>query len=387
MDAIFTIKTYVMKKALLVLAAIIVYYNVFANLNQGSWRWRADDGSETSATWLADEIATPTITSLDNVRLRVELWDSTNDGYTWGFNDVVYLAYSIDNINWDTITNDGSSHAWALAGSSSNVTNLEPTTQQLAGFFNNTFQAGDILVSSQDDTAYVLDDFHKTEFEWVIKPTANVQTSTLYYFRVGQGSVDHNYTPISLVTGESLPITLQSFTVQSEGQHVKLQWTTATEVNNDHFEILRSANGKDNWQSIATQKGSGTSTLAHTYTAYDNSPLNGINYYRIKQYDFDGKSKESEIKNIEMQVVKAFVQVFPNPTKGDISFTLNNFKNGSITAMLSDMKGSVVHKEVIVVNSTINTYKLNLKNKPAPGMYILQLKGNGIEKSIHVLVE
>ncbi|HEY2728037.1 MAG TPA: T9SS type A sorting domain-containing protein, partial [Parafilimonas sp.] len=124
---------------------------------------------------------------------------------------------------------------------------------------------------------------------------------------------------------------------------------------------------------------------AHTYTAYDNSPLNGKNFYRIKQYDADGKWNESETKVISMQVLKTLLTVFPNPAKENINFTLSNYK-GNVTATLSDVKGRVIHTEIITVNES-NTYKLNLKNMPAPGIYILQLKGDNLSANSNVIIQ
>lgn len=301
-----------MKKLLLLGLLTIACNCVFANIKQGNWRWRADNGSETSATWLAAENTAPTITSMDNVRLRVELDDTIPN---WTFNKEIFLMYSKDQTTWDSVSQN-SSRDWMMAGSSPFVTDMESTTQQLAGTALGsiyTFVPGMILVSSTlADTSYTLDSAEKTEIEWVIKPTATTASNTTYYFRVGDGSVDYPTTVISLLTGATLPISLSSFTVSADGKCVKVMWTTASEQNNDRFEIQRSANGRDNWQVVATQKGSGTTTQSHTYTAYDEHPLNGINYYRIKQYDFDGKSKESEVRSLTMQLVKALIAAYPS---------------------------------------------------------------------------
>ena len=114
----------------------------------------------------------------------------------------------------------------------------------------------------------------------------------------------------------------------------------------------------------------GNSTLIRTSiplpfnAAYPPNPSTGIN----------GVLKSNE------------VSVFPNPSKGAINFTLNDFKAGNITVIFSDMNGKLIHREVIAATLN-NSYRLNLKNTPAPGMYMLQVKGDGFEKSIQVVVQ
>ncbi len=349
-----------MKKVLLIAFLSIACSQVFANLQQGAWRWRSDDGSETSATWIADENTAPIITSMNNLRLRMEIYNDDADPFDFN-NNILEDSVAGSGV-WTPITSTSTTNAFMLAGSSPFVSDMEATTNQLVGMSTNPFKPGLVLVSS-DTYSYSLPITTKTEFEWVLKPTGNLQPNTVYYFRLS-GSVDYPGTIISLITGGSLPITLSSFNVAPDGNRVKIAWSTASEQNNDRFEILRSSDGKNNWKVVATQKGSGTTTQSHSYTAYDNSPLNGNNYYRIKQYDFDGKAKETEVKFVSMKLLKAIASVYPNPVREALNFTLNNYK-GNVTAMLVDMKGGVAHKEVVAVTGE-GSYRLNLKNKPAP---------------------
>jgi hypothetical protein len=103
----------------------------------------------------------------------------------------------------------------------------------------------------------------------------------------------------SLTTAAVLAIKLANFTVKAEGKQVKIEWTTVSEQNNDRFDIEKSIDGRT-WKSIATIKGNGTTTNEHSYSAFDNSPGSGINYYRIKQYDLNGKTFISDVRSLKI---------------------------------------------------------------------------------------
>jgi hypothetical protein len=85
--------------------------------------------------------------------------------------------------------------------------------------------------------------------------------------------------------------------------------------------------------------------------------------------------------------VQVIGKVYPNPSHGDINFTLQNNQTGSITATLTDLSGKVVHQEIIQTNTAATSYKLNLTTKLATGVYVLQLKGDSISESNKVSIQ
>src|SRR5690606_29431171 len=95
----------------------------------------------------------------------------------------------------------------------------------------------------------------------------------------------------------TLPVTLTSFTAKTTINAVQLAWQTASEQNNSHFEILHSVNGKE-FQSAGTVKGAGNSNEVKNYTFNDYNAVEGINYYQLKQYDYDGSSVLSKIISV-----------------------------------------------------------------------------------------
>ena len=97
-----------------------------------------------------------------------------------------------------------------------------------------------------------------------------------------------------------LPVKLTSFKAEKNNSSVKLEWTTASEINNECFIVQKSDNAV-NFKDIIRVEGAKNSNVVNNYTAYDYSLINKITYYRLKQIDFDGHYSYSKIicvKNI-----------------------------------------------------------------------------------------
>ncbi|HNP22584.1 MAG TPA: T9SS type A sorting domain-containing protein [Panacibacter sp.] len=377
-----------MKKTLLVMVLLVSAHQLFAFSTQGKWRWRKDDGSETSATWTAAENTAITINNTnDPLRLRITLYNSGASG-TGGFLDGAQFEDSsnLPGAKWTKITVDPGTNAFAYQNTSTNVTDLEATTKQLStpvtGF---TFVDGWVFLSTEVAPSLTLGKKQFTEFEYCIKATANIQPNTTYYFRVDAAEYPNGLVFPTLTTAAVLPIKLANFSVQPDNNHVKLVWTTATELNNDHFDVERSADAAS-WKTVVTVKGNGTSSNAHNYQALDINPVKGMNYYRIKQYDVNGKAYVSEIRSLKMFAGNSSINVFPNPAKKNINFSIvNSLADAAVT--LTNSNGKVIHHETIQnIQANIN-YSLKLNTQPMPGVYILHLESKGFSESIKVVVE
>jgi len=100
-----------------------------------------------------------------------------------------------------------------------------------------------------------------------------------------------NWTVTSQSCGGALPISLVSFDGEIlNGNSVKLEWVVASQINNDYFTIERSLNLLE-WSEIATVSGIGNSSEELTYSTYDENPIEGWNYYRLSQTDYNGDSE------------------------------------------------------------------------------------------------
>ncbi len=110
-----------------------------------------------------------------------------------------------------------------------------------------------------------------------------------------------------------LPIELKNFKADlAVGRVVTLHWTTASEINNELFNIERSYDGNE-FFTIGTVRSKGNnSNMELSYEFVDQHPLNGINYYRLKQIDFDGTYTYSSIRTVELDD-SLVTNIFPNP--------------------------------------------------------------------------
>ena len=202
-----------------------------------------------------------------------------------------------------------------------------------------------------------------------------IQSSALNIFNINTGtqSVASNATyKILLVKTAVLPVKLVYFrgTKQTDGN--LLEWKTASEQNNDRFEIERSADGRQ-FTAIASVPGSGSSSSDLLYSYKDSAPLNGLNYYRLKQINVDGSHTYSEIIIIRFEgKVKSFL-LYPNPVNEMLIVEFDNAVSGDLIIKIFDVNGHQLIRQEKSVSSRqlyINTSRL-----PA-GSYFIEIEVN-----------
>lgn len=169
-----------------------------------------------------------------------------------------------------------------------------------------------------------------------------------------------------------LPIELVQFNAVLLNKGVDLTWTTASEKNNNYFTVERSADGV-NFGAIGTVKGAGNSQNELNYYLKDNSPLDGISYYRLKQTDFDGKETYSLIKSISLSLINKFdFNIYPNPIEKSSIVTLNftGKENDKVQVVITDISGKIVsEKELKLVDGAT---MVELKHDFEPGIYFIK---------------
>ncbi|PCJ82466.1 MAG: hypothetical protein COA57_13115 [Flavobacteriales bacterium] len=162
---------------------------------------------------------------------------------------------------------------------------------------------------------------------------------------------------------------------------VRLDWTTATEINNDFFTIERchnfcDPNKPESWEIVTTVDGSGNTSNEQSYSAYDYEPYSGISYYRLKQTDFDGKYEYFNPVAVEINKEggETIFEVYPNPTSQDnINLGLiGHKKNDEVLLVLKNTLGQVIYSKVIITNEFGNAVTaINPNHKLAQGVYLV----------------
>jgi hypothetical protein len=140
----------------------------------------------------------------------------------------------------------------------------------------------------------------------------------------------------------TLPIELIAFKGECNNQNIILNWSTATETNNDFYSIERSLDGI-NWQFVAKVEGAGNSISLNNYSFIDVEPYNGISYYRLKQTDFNEKFKYSNIIDIEKCGKDVDeIDIFPNPANKIINLSFKGGKQKIISISIYNVLGEIV---------------------------------------------
>lgn len=167
----------------------------------------------------------------------------------------------------------------------------------------------------------------------------------------------------------SLPVELTTFQAQIQNKSTLLTWQTATETQNEGFEIQRSKDGKD-WEKIAWQDGQGDSQTPNDYRYVDENPFSGESYYRLKQVDFDGMFSYSDIVNVNYER-SSNISIYPNPTKNTLHIANLN-ENTIKQIIIYDKMG----RQLIVQNDSENTIDVSALSS---GIYIIKVKlENGV---------
>lgn len=135
-----------------------------------------------------------------------------------------------------------------------------------------------------------------------------------------------------------LPVKYISFKLTHSSGNVQVQWSTATEINTDHFEVERSFDG-NTWTSIVQLKAAGNSVAVNNYNYTDKSAGSGIVYYRVKDVDMDGRISLTEVKSINSQSNGA-VRIYSAQSKVMLQFA--SAVNSGITVRIVSINGQVV---------------------------------------------
>lgn len=169
-----------------------------------------------------------------------------------------------------------------------------------------------------------------------------------------------------------LPVTWLSFTGKKQGDDVLLNWSTATELNNNYFDVETSVDGT-NFYKVGQVKSKGNSSQAQQYSLTHYSPVVGANYYRLKQVDLDGKSSYSSVIIVTFDSDKGqIISIYPSPVSNELNVTFSRTQENVMLRVVS-IDGKVV--ETKEVGSVYGKTSLNVSSL-INGIYILQVRVN-----------
>jgi len=166
-----------------------------------------------------------------------------------------------------------------------------------------------------------------------------------------------------------LPITLIDFTADLDDGNVYVDWTVASQANNDYFTVQRSIDGYD-WENIATIVGAGTINQTMKYNHVDREPYVGVSYYRLKQTDYDGNFETFDPVAVSYDVEIVGLLISPNPVKEAITISTEGTVYNDLNIIrIYDSKGNMVlHNNLL---GKLENYELHVGGL-ASGVYIIR---------------
>lgn len=235
-----------------------------------------------------------------------------------------------------TVTNNGTTDNFyirvadevLLEGTSGDVVNSEVV--DVTWFIDEeTLGGSDVTLTLQWNTGEELTGFDRTQAfishydgsSWIELSTQASGGSNPYTIS------ETNLTDFSPFTVSSninvLPVELLDFTAKKEERNSRLNWQTATEINNEYFDVEWSTDGTS-FKNIGSVSGAGTTTVEQEYTFLHQEPIIGVNYYRLKQVDSDGTFEYSNIATVIFsEDQNAIFSISPNPTNKSIRIETN----------------------------------------------------------------
>jgi hypothetical protein len=194
---------------------------------------------------------------------------------------------------------------------------------------------------------------------------------------------DGNYYTLGSSEDNALPITLLSFGGEPKKDHIVINWSTTSEINNSLYRIERSADGRF-FEPIAYLDGAGTAEDINNYEVFDNDPLIGKNYYRLIDIDNNGIENASEMILIEYyKTLRLDLRPYPNPIKKGATFYIDLDEE----IELGDVKLHHINGSETPIKTERNRDKLSISpTQLEQGIFVLSLWVNGKRTAFKVMV-
>lgn len=174
-----------------------------------------------------------------------------------------------------------------------------------------------------------------------------------------------------------LPVELLYFHAERSGEKdVLCTWETATEINNDHFEVevARERGGEILFETIGVVQGNGTTSQSHLYTFIDENPSSGKNYYRLRQVDFDGTAGYSKMVVVQFNSSRKFevIATSPNPFSSNPTMYVQTANGGPLSIRVENSLGQIVFQQELVLGKGSSSLTLQLPASLSTGLYFVR---------------
>ena len=217
-----------------------------------------------------------------------------------------------------------------------------------------------------------------SDWEGLLLGTANPASNTVANVVVPASDFYRSWTLVN--NSVPLPVELIAFDVTCQQSKVVINWSTATEINNDYFVIEKSADAV-NFFEVTTIYGAGNSNTLLDYSYIDKNNSSGVNYYRLKQVDFDGTTTYSQLISMSdcNNEGDLNIQLYPNPAVNNVTLHVQEPTNTQIS-ILNDIGQEVFFLDHI--NQTKTTISVAKFSK---GIYLVKVQNGQQQKMIKLV--
>ena len=198
-------------------------------------------------------------------------------------------------------------------------------------------------------------------------PSGSITTSgvtSFSPFTFGSGSPLVNFLPVEFLYVDAIP----------SSSAVEIIWGTASEIDNQYFEIERSEDLME-FNKIGELEGAGFQSAENHYSFRDLAPLRGTAFYRIKQVDYDGSFKYSEIVSVQFEASSKLV-IYPNPVTDNRMLVKLGSVSGSGSIEIRDINGRIVSS--LPAMPGIRDQEISLEGLN-PGLYFVSYRDSNVE--------
>ncbi len=172
-----------------------------------------------------------------------------------------------------------------------------------------------------------------------------------------------------------LPVELIRFEGKQKNESVHLSWRTASEVGNDYFLVEHSVDGR-RFEALSKIAGAGNSEVVLDYDFVHKTPRPGVNYYRLRQVDYDGHSTVSAAIAVRFRAGDERITLFPNPAVDRFTIVLENETETPVFRLLNALGQEV---ELRVENNN-PAFEIRLPAQLPGGFYFLCIERSGGER-------
>ncbi len=178
----------------------------------------------------------------------------------------------------------------------------------------------------------------------------------------------------SSITPTILPVAFASVMGYQANKKITIDWKVENEMNVNGYEVQKSVNGKD-FKVVFVLTGKNAPGGRSDYSAVDEMPVNGNNFYRIKSMEKDGSYKLSQVVKVTIgNPGKGAITIYPNPVKDNmINLQLTNQQTGMYEIRLFNTNGNLVYTKRLPVTSGNISQTLSVNNKFNAGVYQLKI--------------